>query len=1786
MIMRYKTICISILTLLTLLSAQTPNAFAQTPNAFAQTPSISAGSFEQLRNDGYSYELRSVDGVRYFYIEGVTPVQPREVRLPRRVLRIPLDGGAPFDVVLRDVRLSPPVDATPFYLVDFWLDADSVMQSRLLPFDGPVDDPAIGRGAEVLARRIVYDRRRPMLEVELPLVIWDAQKRQCQWVEEYTLVRVPTDGFSNIAAAEAKPPYASLPFTRRSSNVDTSQVWIDFNAPMVKFFVRQDGLYKITADWMRDAGKDPAQVDPARVQLYRKGVGIPMHAVGMDDGRFDDGDYFVFHGTRNYDERGYRYLPASIDDPYPQYLSIYTDSTAYWLNFNVDGAARAEVRTPITPLPADTLDWTYERIHIEDDPWNQLLPHTTDVVRAQVSDWLSEDTWAMGQLYFNPSDSRTTTSYYQVFRVSNLYPNTEARFWAKILSWYGDWTMAPNHASTLSINEGMSLDSLVYKHDQQVLLFGREVSDSLRPDIDNIIRTTSWNLNSAGSALRLDWFEVEYPRYLSVNGFSWIFKLDSVMSAGPKAVKLQNVQTSDPIVLRVRQDSTTVIPVAAVSGSGPYTVFLSAEFRPGDMLYVWNPDSIPSAPKAESITVQRLDQAEAEYLIITSRMLETASIEYARFVEDSYNFSARVVTIEDIYDVYSYGMFQPEAIKLFTFDAYYGWNTDSLQYLFLIGDANYNYRAGFTTNIVPSYGYPISDAWFAAFDSASVIPQFQVGRLPVREERWITQYLDRHREYISQENTLWNKSSLHFSGGYINAGEGELRQYRVVNEDVISSIVTQPPFSGRATHFYKTIDPQTDFGPYPLSFVRERIADGGLIICYLGHSGTQTWDNSISDVDQLANSSGRASLITDFGCSTGRYAEPDYSSFSELFVSGDRSHAIAYIGNSAAGFVSTALAMPRHFYRPLLSNSAPSIGDAHRQMRMSLDPRNVVNRIAMQSNQLVGDPVISLDLPGHPNPLVKDSWLKPGVDIVTDAMDSVTFTIIVGNYGLQSLDSLDVFIEHFRDGVVTSSYGLTRVMPALYDTIRIGFSLNGTAGSGTLRVTLDPGNKLEEISETDNIATFDYKIFSTFLKVANDKIGIASSRGSDVTIINPSFDQGVVSAVTVESDMNQNFSSATRISLPYGKTASTGDAPALFPVGEKRYWRVKLEASGQDFVGPYIRNNNAIPSDFVQSDSVEFSSIVPEFVRYASGFGFPPGRRVEMLGSGYTIGSAVHINIDGINVLPRSLASGYCIAILDSATLELKRRDIFDNYNIAAHRDSIRRWAEDLTFGEYFMVVTGNEPRAWSDVFFEQIKALGSKYIDSVRTQGWRPSWAFIGRRGAPIGTMPEAYFSEASRTPAVIDTTFYVAPDTGHVTSPLIGPAARWERAQMERSDAALSDIRLSVIGVSANMQEEILIEAGNVTEADLASIDAKTYPYIRLKASFYPQGGDPRDAKLHAWAVAYVQPPELALNYQSIAMLQDSVQQGEPAAIQIGVLNAGEGDAAAFPVHLEVVGQDNIPRPAGQLTVAGLKSGQWYDTTATINTDFLSGAYQVFVRVDRDDAVLEQYEDNNTYVTSFSVKPDTSRPRLEVTFDGFTPMDDDYIRYNPEIVLTLHSENPTPVTSKENFTITLDGEEMDIDSIGYTFTAGTKEQPATLRFQPNLADGIYYFGFNAEDAKKTPVFDEVPEVRVRVSTQSRIAELYNYPNPFRTETSFTFLLTGFEPPQEVEIKVYTVAGRLIRKLSYPASSMRIGYNALKWDGRDEDGDELANGVYFYKVITHFTDETSETIGRMAVMR
>lgn len=96
------------------------------------------------------------------------------------------------------------------------------------------------------------------------------------------------------------------------------------------------------------------------------------------------------------------------------------------------------------------------------------------------------------------------------------------------------------------------------------------------------------------------------------------------------------------------------------------------------------------------------------------------------------------------------------------------------------------------------------------------------------------------------------------------------------------------------------------------------------------------------------------------------------------------------------------------------------------------------------------------------------------------------------------------------------------------------------------------------------------------------------------------------------------------------------------------------------------------------------------------------------------------------------------------------------------------------------------------------------------------------------------------------------------------------------------------------------------------------------------------------------------------------------------------------------------------------------------------------------------------------------------------------------------------------------------------------------------------------------------------------RIRDVLNYPNPFQRETKFTYVLTDYA--DEVEIRIYTIAGRLIKVIkNAPATP---NFNWILWDGLDQDGDFLANGVYLYKITAKQADITDEKIEKLAIAR
>lgn len=82
------------------------------------------------------------------------------------------------------------------------------------------------------------------------------------------------------------------------------------------------------------------------------------------------------------------------------------------------------------------------------------------------------------------------------------------------------------------------------------------------------------------------------------------------------------------------------------------------------------------------------------------------------------------------------------------------------------------------------------------------------------------------------------------------------------------------------------------------------------------------------------------------------------------------------------------------------------------------------------------------------------------------------------------------------------------------------------------------------------------------------------------------------------------------------------------------------------------------------------------------------------------------------------------------------------------------------------------------------------------------------------------------------------------------------------------------------------------------------------------------------------------------------------------------------------------------------------------------------------------------------------------------------------------------------------------------------------------------------------------------------------NFPNPFNPETKIAFHLSK---PAPVELAIFTLTGEKVRTLI--ATPLAAGSHAAVWDGKDQQGHNLASGVYLYRLQTGDTQETKRML-------
>jgi hypothetical protein len=215
---------------------------------------------------------------------------------------------------------------------------------------------------------------------------------------------------------------------------------------------------------------------------------------------------------------------------------------------------------------------------------------------------------------------------------------------------------------------------------------------------------------------------------------------------------------------------------------------------------------------------------------------------------------------------------------------------------------------------------------------------------------------------------------------------------------------------------------------------------------------------------------------------------------------------------------------------------------------------------------------------------------------------------------------------------------------------------------------------------------------------------------------------------------------------------------------------------------------------------------------------------------------------------------------------------------------------------------------------------------------------------------------------------------------------------------------------------------------------------------------------------------------------------------------------------------------------------------------------------------------------------------PRELNSTDVITPFTPDFRASVKEggIELEWNMENPAPISHFNLYRSVSTSSEV-IDSTG-TFTRITPLPlaPDSTRFLDTGVDSslTYRYLLGVTFTNGTEYFSEPLVISLKWLAEPRqyaVTMGQNFPNPFNPNTEVRFEIKDLEASGkaiEVSVLVYSPRGHVVRRLferqTYP------GVFSARWDGRDENGEELGSGAYYYQLLVR-DSETGQVLVRLS---
>jgi hypothetical protein len=512
-------------------------------------------------------------------------------------------------------------------------------------------------------------------------------------------------------------------------------------------------------------------------------------------------------------------------------------------------------------------------------------------------------------------------------------------------------------------------------------------------------------------------------------------------------------------------------------------------------------------------------------------------------------------------------------------------------------------------------------------------------------------------------------------------------------------------------------------------------------------------------------------------------------------------------------------------------------------------------------------------------------------------------------------------------------------------------------------------------------------------------------------------------------------------------------------------------------------------------------------------------------------------------------------------------------------------YIDGLKEGDYVVIFSvGNVTfENWADATFEKMKEIGANEALLRNLKNGDP-YILYGRKGMKPGEAVEIVARrdielETNEQVIEFETNLQGYFTSGSIITPRIGPASEWKRFynHVKVRDWFNEELAtFDVIGVKSTGEEQVIFTNIQEGEIDLSSINPVLYPQIRLRYAMEDELST-APSQLDKWQVNYTGVPEGVLVFKNREDKR-TLQEGESVSLDFEFINISKYDFLdSLTVEWEFNNTTQRKIEKFSKKIPAIKAGEKHEFSIEFNSIGRSGSTKVEVfanpRIFQELTFRNNFIDLDTY---FVVTPDNTSAVLDVNFDGIYIMDGDIV--SPTVMInTLLKNDRSLILKKDTLGLELflkkscDGclfEKLNFSSPKVNWTEATQNSSFKVELRPGpLEDGMYTFRIVTEELG----VDKPYEINFEVINEASITNFYPYPNPFSTSVRFVFTVTGSEVPDQIKIQIMTVTGRVVREiLQDELGPLRIGNNISEyaWDGRDEFGDQLANGVYIYRVL------------------